>query len=138
MFAEAEETVRALLLEHPQDERLRVVLPLLAISRGRREEGISVIEGLAAHGDTQYIQEIYAGLVQVHRVTWNESWDQYKIALRPGPLSSPCLRSAAYRVGRRVAPDEAAIVLREWGLLSARCCIRARSALSRCSSSSNC
>jgi hypothetical protein len=111
-FSEAEDTVRALLAEHPQHERLRVALALLAIRQGRREEGFSVIEDLAARGDGAYVHEIYAGLLQAHRATWEESWDQYKIAVRTGPLSSPCFRSAAYRLGRRVAPDEAAIVLK--------------------------
>ncbi len=103
-FSEAEDTVRALVVEHPQHERLRVALALLAIRQGRREEGFSTIEDLAAHGDAPYVHEIYAGLLQAHRATWNESWDQYKIAVGPGPLSSPCFRSAAYQVGRRVPP----------------------------------
>jgi hypothetical protein len=111
-FSEAEDTVKALLVEHPQHERLRVALALLAIRQGRRDEGFSMMEDLAAQGDTAYVHEIYAGLLQAHRATLNESWDQYKIAVRPGPLSSPCFRSAAYRVGRRVARNEAAIVLK--------------------------
>ncbi len=63
-FSEAEDTVRALVVEHPQHERRRVALALLAIRQGRREEGFSTIEDLAAHGDAPYVHEIYAGLLR--------------------------------------------------------------------------
>jgi Flp pilus assembly protein TadD len=110
-LADSEAAVRALVENRPDDVRLRTSAALLAAQDGRRAAGLEELRQLAGSSTDAYVHQTLAGLLHGDRGTWAEAWTHYATALRAGPLSTPCYRSAAYRVGRSVDPPGSAVAL---------------------------
>jgi predicted Zn-dependent protease len=112
-FQESEAVVRGLIAENPDNYRLRTVAAYLEARGGAREPAIVELRELVAeYPDEAYAHQSLAGLLHLDEEHWAEAWQEYAIALESGPLSSPCFKTAAFHVGRKVDPSNANLALK--------------------------
>jgi hypothetical protein len=115
---ESEAVVRELISENPDNYRLRIVAAYLEARGGARESAIEELRVVVGeHPDEAYAHQSLAGLLHLDKEDWSESWHEYEIALASGPLSSPCFKTAAFQVARRVDPDNANMALKGSSML---------------------
>jgi tetratricopeptide (TPR) repeat protein len=107
-FVEAEAVVRDLIAQNPDMFRLRVNAAYLEARDGGRERAIEELrEVVAEYPGEAYAHQGLAGLLHLDKARWTEAWQEYKVALASGPLSSPCFKTAAFQVATTVDPANA-------------------------------
>jgi tetratricopeptide (TPR) repeat protein len=111
-FQESEAIVRGLIAENPDIYRLRSVAAYLEARGGALEPAIVELRDLVAeYPDDAVVHQNLAGLLHTDKEHWAEAWQEYEIALESGPLSSPCFKTAAFYIGRKVDPSKANMAL---------------------------
>jgi hypothetical protein len=99
---------------NPDNPRLRVMACSFLASAGRLDEAITRLRSITTEiQDFPWAHEVLANLLGSKRANWGEAWLHYKVALQSGPLSSPCMKASAYRVGKHEEPAAAQMALRE-------------------------
>lgn len=111
--SEAEAIVRGLIVQNPDRFRLRGTAAYLRAQGGDRPSAIEELRLLVdEHPEDAYCHQVLAGQLHLDRENWSEAWQHYEIALQSGPLTSPCFKSAAYVVARKVHATNADLALR--------------------------
>ena len=111
-FSDAEAIVRGLAEANPGEPRLAVTAADMAYRQGDVERALAEMNVLAIeYPNNPAVHEFLAELLRVKRQDWDGVWEHYKVALRSGGLNSPCLREAAYAVGRSRDPSNADLAL---------------------------
>ncbi|HSN03025.1 MAG TPA: hypothetical protein VLS91_06035 [Acidimicrobiales bacterium] len=111
-FADAETEVRGLTANGDFSHRLAAIAVSLRAMGGDREGAILEIRDLISREpDVGAYHQTLAGLLQANKNQWEESWAEYNAALKMGPLTNLCYKTAAYYLGRRIAPSDAVRVL---------------------------
>lgn len=111
-FQESEAVVRALIVENPDSYRLRAVAAYMKALGGAREPAIAELrEIVAEYPDEAYFHQCLAGVLHLDEEHWVEAWQEYQLALASGPLTSPCFKTAAFHIARKVDPSHATLAL---------------------------
>lgn len=111
-YAEAEQAVREIARERPDDVRLAAMAPGIVAKQGMVPEAIAEFRQLTQRfpGDP-VAQMLLAGYLQADPATNDEAWQLYRHALTIRPAPTPCHRAAAYRLALRHEPSFVPMVL---------------------------